>query len=147
LRGGEKHKRAFPEAAMLATALIILVGCFFGFAGVALAESMGWITLEKSWTANLRPRRLLPVIAIVAAANGIMRGVMSLQASQARNDLVATYCHIGSVSAAQESGYEAHVTAREIEGMNHPQHSKHKTRSRRQTALMIPTVRVANNAR
>jgi hypothetical protein len=105
---------------VLTWVLIPIVEALVIVFGLALAEAIGWITIAKPWTANLRPRQLAPILLVVIAANAAWFGYVKLKSSQADGALVSTYCHIASASAAQERGCETHVTAAQINRLNTP---------------------------
>ncbi len=105
---------------MLTLILILAIGSVISGLGLALADALGWIKIERPWALNLRPRKLLALLAVVVAANGVAYGYVALRPSQAINGLVKIYCQLGDRSAAAQNRCETHVTATEIQSMNTP---------------------------
>jgi hypothetical protein len=105
---------------LLTLILILAIGSVISALGLALADALGWIKIERPWSSNLKPRKLLALLVVVIAANGVAYGYVALRPSQTVNGLVKTYCQIGAASAAAQHRCETHVTATEIQSMNTP---------------------------
>jgi hypothetical protein len=103
---------------LLTLILILAIGSVISALGLALADALGWIKIERPWALNLRPRKLTALLAVVIAANGVAYGYVALRPSQTTNGLVKIYCQLGGPSAAALHRCETHVTATQIQSMN-----------------------------